>query len=134
MSVARLAQLSRTECLDLIRTAQFGRVGVSIDALPAVLPVVLGRLDDTLVFRTVPGTKLASASAGAVVAVEIDEFDRDTGDGWSVLVRGVATEVEDPGTIARARDVLDATWLDETNAEHYVQVGLDLVTGRRLDH
>ncbi len=134
MSAARLAQLSRPECLELIGASHFGRVGVSIDALPAVLPVVLGRLDDSVVFRTVPGTKLAFAAAGAVVAVEVDEFDRDRGDGWSVLVRGIAQEITDPVTISRARDLLDRTWLDLDHAEHYVQVGLDLVTGRRLQH
>lgn len=133
MEIGNLARLSRDECLALLSSARLGRVGVSIDALPAVLPVVIGRIDDSLVFRTVPGTKLAFAAAGAIVAVEADDFDHDRGVGWSVLVRGRASEVTDPATIAHARELLDATWLDEHHAEHYVQVGLDLVTGRRLD-
>jgi nitroimidazol reductase NimA-like FMN-containing flavoprotein (pyridoxamine 5'-phosphate oxidase superfamily) len=132
VEIGHLARLSRDECLDLLTTARLGRVGVSIDALPAVLPVVIGRVDDSLVFRTVPGTKLAFAAAGSVVAVEADDFDHDRGLGWSVLVRGRASEVTDPATVERARELLDATWLDEHHAEHYVQVGLDLVTGRRL--
>lgn len=132
MEIGHLARLSRQECLDLLASTHLARVGVSIDALPAVLPVVIGRLDDSLVFRTVPGTKLAFAAAGAVVAVEADEFDRGTGLGWSVLVRGLAHEVTDEATIDAARRIVDATWLDGHHAEHYVQVGLDLVTGRRL--
>jgi nitroimidazol reductase NimA-like FMN-containing flavoprotein (pyridoxamine 5'-phosphate oxidase superfamily) len=132
VTTAELVQLSRTECLDLIGQACFGRIGISVDALPVVLPVLLGRIDDGVVFRTAPGTKLALASAGAVVAVEVDDLEPSTGAGWSVLVRGVASEISDPEAIARAREVLEPTWLDERHAEHYVRVGLDLVTGRRL--
>lgn len=132
MPTAQLAQLSRSESLALVDSVGFGRVGVSIGALPAVLPVVLGRLGDAIVFRTAPGTKLALASAGAVVAIEVDDFDRATGMGWSVLVRGLAAELMDPTEVARARSVLADTWLDDHHAQHYVRVGLDLVTGRRL--
>jgi len=129
---AQLAQLSRPECLALVDSVGFGRVGVSIGALPAVLPVVLALLGDAIVFRTAPGTKLALASTGAVVAIEMDDFERASGAGWSVLVRGLASEITDPAAIAGARSVLADTWLDDHHAQHYVRVGLDLVTGRRL--
>ena len=91
-----LARLSRDECLGLLATASFARVGVSVEALPAILPVMIATIDETVIFRTVPGTKLAYAATGPILAVEADEYDADVGDGWSVLVRGVATELEDP--------------------------------------
>ena len=39
LEVAGLEVLSREECLSLMATVSVGRLGVSIDALPAILPV-----------------------------------------------------------------------------------------------
>jgi nitroimidazol reductase NimA-like FMN-containing flavoprotein (pyridoxamine 5'-phosphate oxidase superfamily) len=128
---SHLAELNRETCLHLLRTATVGRVGVSIDALPAVFPVFLTVLDGAVVFRTVPGTKLAAASNGSIVAVEADEFDPDTGEGWSVLVRGVAREMLRDKRAAAARRSLERTWIDDA-AEHLIEVSTDLVTGRRI--
>jgi uncharacterized protein len=130
---AGLAELNRDECMALLANATFGRVGVSVDALPAILPVRIALRDDAVMFRTVPGTKLAFAASRSVLAVEADHYDPSIGDGWSVLVRGVASELVDEGEIARARELLKGSWIDGA-AEHYVRVGCDLVTGRRLRH
>jgi nitroimidazol reductase NimA-like FMN-containing flavoprotein (pyridoxamine 5'-phosphate oxidase superfamily) len=132
---AGLARLNRAQCLELLGGSSFGRVGVSVDALPAILPVAIALIDEDVVFRTVPGTKLAAAARNAVLAVEADEYDPATGDGWSVLVRGVARQLEHDDEIALARSVLDRSWIPEGVDEHFVRVACDLVTGRRLaDH
>jgi nitroimidazol reductase NimA-like FMN-containing flavoprotein (pyridoxamine 5'-phosphate oxidase superfamily) len=128
---SRLAELNRTECLTLLQHVRLGRVGVSVDALPAIFPVFLVVLDDVVVFRTVPGTKLTAASNGAIVALEADAFDETSGQGWSVLVRGVANEVSDRGRVVAARARLHPTWIDDA-PEHFVEVSADLVTGRRI--
>jgi nitroimidazol reductase NimA-like FMN-containing flavoprotein (pyridoxamine 5'-phosphate oxidase superfamily) len=127
----RLSELSRAECLRLLESAAVGRIGVSIDALPAIFPVFITVVDGVVAFRTVPGTKLAAASAGAIVALEADTFDDRTGEGWSVLVRGVATETTDDTRIATARGRLKETWIDGAPM-HLVEISPDLVTGRRL--
>lgn len=126
-----LRELSRDAALGLLDGARLARVGVSVDALPVVLPVFITLIDDRIVFRTVPGTKLHAAVNGAIVAVEADRLDEDSGNGWSVLVRGVAREVTDPGLAAAARPLLGNAWLEGTR-EHLVEVSTDLVTGRRL--
>jgi nitroimidazol reductase NimA-like FMN-containing flavoprotein (pyridoxamine 5'-phosphate oxidase superfamily) len=126
-----LRELSRSECLDLLRNATFGRVGVSVDALPAIFPVFLTVIDDVVVFRSAPGTKLEAAAGGAIVAVEVDAVDETTGVGWSVLVRGIADELTEGPTLDAARARLGTTWLDGAH-EHLVEVSTDLVTGRRL--
>jgi len=126
-----LHELSHPECLELLRTARFGRIGVSVDALPAIFPVYVTMLDDDIVFRTVPGTKLHAAANGAIVAVEVDRVDEGSGIGWSVLVRGIARELPDGPQATAARDRLDTTWIDGAG-EHLVAVTTDLVTGRRL--
>ncbi len=126
-----LAEVGRDECLRLLEQARIGRVGVSIDALPAIFPIFLTVVDGAVVFRTVPGTKLKAASDGAIVAIEADHFDEATGHGWSVLVRGVAQELTDGARAEIARSQLSTTWIDGA-PEHLVMVSADLVTGRRL--
>jgi nitroimidazol reductase NimA-like FMN-containing flavoprotein (pyridoxamine 5'-phosphate oxidase superfamily) len=126
-----LRELTRQDALALLTGAQLGRVAVSIDALPAVFPVFLTLVDDRIVFRTVPGTKLNAAMNGAIVAVEADDFDEETGTGWSVLVRGVAHVLVDGAVAETARGALRTTWL-EPGHEYLVAVTTDLVTGRRL--
>ncbi len=126
-----LSELGRSECLSLLESAVVGRIGVSIDALPAIFPVFITVVDGIVAFRTVPGTKLAAASAGAIVALEADTFDERTGEGWSVLVRGVAKETTEETRIAAARRRLRETWVDGAPM-HLVEVSPDLVTGRRL--
>ena len=127
-----LQDLAREESLALLGGASLGRVAVSVDALPVVLPVFIAMVDDSIVFRTVPGIKLSAAVQGAIVAVEADELDERTGEGWSVLVRGIAHEVTDPAVADAARGRLGTPWLDGA-AEHLVEVSTDLVTGRLLD-
>jgi nitroimidazol reductase NimA-like FMN-containing flavoprotein (pyridoxamine 5'-phosphate oxidase superfamily) len=126
----RLAELGRTQCLDLIRSAELGRIGVSVDALPAIFPVFLTLVDDFLVFRSIAGTKMSAAAAGAIVAVELDEFDPATGQGWSVLVRGVAHAISDGERADLARERLRASWVGD--GDGLVEVSVDLVTGRRI--
>jgi nitroimidazol reductase NimA-like FMN-containing flavoprotein (pyridoxamine 5'-phosphate oxidase superfamily) len=129
--VPRLSELSRTDALALLAEARLARVGVSVDALPVVLPVFIVVVGDKIVFRTVPGTKLSAAVNGAILAVEADRLDEQTGEGWSVLVRGIARRATDREVVDAARAKLDTTWL-EGSREHLVEVTTDLVTGRRL--
>ncbi len=126
-----LGELTRSECLDLLEHSELGRVGVSIDALPAIFPVFITVIDGVIVFRTVPGTKLNAASHGSIVALEVDRLDEATGKGWSVLVRGVANELVDGAVAETARARLRHSWIDGA-PEHLVEVSADLVTGRRL--
>ena len=70
-------ELSRAECLELLRPGRFGRIGVSIDALPAIFPVFITVVDDVVVFRTVPGHEAARRRRGAIVALEVDRSTID---------------------------------------------------------
>jgi nitroimidazol reductase NimA-like FMN-containing flavoprotein (pyridoxamine 5'-phosphate oxidase superfamily) len=126
-----LEDLSFEECRRLLAGTSLGRVGVTIGALPAVLPVNFVVDDDGIVFRTVPGTKLDAATARAVVAFEADGFEAERDAVWSVLVRGMATEIVDPDELARARALPLQSWALGDRADRYVRVGMELVSGRR---
>jgi len=86
--------LTRTECLDYLSRVPVGRIGVSIDALPVILPVSFTLSGETLLFRTIPGTKLDAATIGAVVAFQADGFEPSADGYWTVMVRGIPTEVD----------------------------------------
>jgi nitroimidazol reductase NimA-like FMN-containing flavoprotein (pyridoxamine 5'-phosphate oxidase superfamily) len=80
------------ECYRLLAAQEIGRIVVSAEGYPLVLPVNYGLDGTTLVIRTHPGT-LQRAAQHANVTFEVDDIDRRTRTGWSVLVRGQAEEV-----------------------------------------
>jgi hypothetical protein len=126
-----LTRLDRDQCMSLLASTSFARVGISVQALPAIQPVTIALMDDEVVFRTLQGTKLAYAASRSILAVEADRYDASLGQGWSVLVRGVATPLSIEGAINRARALLAGSWIDGAE-EHFVGVSCDLVTGRLL--
>ncbi|WP_327072615.1 pyridoxamine 5'-phosphate oxidase family protein [Kitasatospora purpeofusca] len=83
--------LDEARALELLRRAGVGRVVYTVGALPAVLPVRF-RLDPLggVLLSTVPGSELARAVDGAVIAFEADEVDGADGTGWCVTVLGRA--------------------------------------------
>jgi len=127
-----IEDLAPAECLRLLASVPVGRVGVTIDALPAVLPVNFVVSDGAVVFRTVPGTKLDAATAGAVVAFEADEYGPATPTGaWSVLVRGVARELNGE-ELSKARTLPLESWAWDGQADRFVRIEPTVLTGRRL--
>ena len=128
-----LYKLTPDDCLRLLKTVPVGRVGVTVDALPSVLPVNFVIKDGTIVFRTVPGTKLDAATAGMVVAFEAEHYGSDTDRwGWSVLVRGVAEEITDSIELEQARSLPLQSWALDGSADRYVRLEPSIITGRRV--
>jgi len=128
-----LELLSEEDSLALLATVDVGRVGVSIEAIPAIFPVNFAVVGGQIVFRTSPGSKLSAATHEAVVAFEVDEHDAATRSGWSVLVVGRSQVVHD----------LDVTWqVLHAGLEPYadgrradiVRIRPEIVTGRRIVH
>jgi len=126
-----LEVLGRDECLRLLATATLGRIGVTSDALPTVLPVNF-RFDGTrIVFRTGVGSKLDAATDNAVVAFEVDEIDPRQRTGWSVVVTGMARELIDPEERAEAQRLPIERWAPGLN-HRVVAISTEIVSGRRI--
>ena len=132
MGPPRMIELTSAECLSLLATARVGRVGLSMDALPVVLPVNFAVLESEIVFRTVDGTKFHAATAGAVVAFEADGYEPSGQNGWSVLVQGESRVVTDPVEIARLLTLRIDPWAVDGSADRFVRVRAERVTGRRF--
>lgn len=130
MTFARELQAIPVEdCRNLLRQRRLGRIGLSVGALPVVLPVHYVVDGDRAVVRTGVGSKLAAAMRGAVVCLEVDEVDPERRTGWSVLVTGTAREVLGEEA-ARLADLLDP-WSPD-GPDHVVAISMELVSGRRL--
>lgn len=83
--------------LEVLRRNTIGRVGFLSQGRPAILPVTYALdADDLIVFRTAPGSKLHIAETEVLpVAFEVDEYDRETGQGVGVVVHGPMDPVLD---------------------------------------
>jgi len=127
-----LETLDRNECLRLLGAHGFGRVGVTIGAMPVVLPVTYRLIDENVVFRTGAGRKLAAATADTVIAFEIDSMDSMTHSGWSVVVTGVARVIDDPFEVRRLTQLGVPRWAP-FDAARFVSLPTDRVSGRRLN-
>ncbi len=124
-----LEVLDRADCIRLLRTVSLGRIGITAGALPTILPINFRVDGDRILFRTGVGTKLDAATRGAVVAFEADDFDPMYHSGWSVVVTGVAREVEDPDDRAM---YTTPRWAPG-QSERLVEVSIEEISGRRLD-
>jgi hypothetical protein len=87
-----LVELDHEECYRLLSTHEIGRLGVNAEHYPLIFPVNYAVEHGVIVIRTHAGTKLRAAGH-ANVTFEVDDIDRRSRTGWSVLVRGLAEEV-----------------------------------------
>jgi nitroimidazol reductase NimA-like FMN-containing flavoprotein (pyridoxamine 5'-phosphate oxidase superfamily) len=126
-----LEVLGRDECLHLLGTSMLGRLGLTVGALPTVLPVNYRLIGDKVIFRTSIGTKLQAATTNAVVAFQVDDMDPLWHTGWSVVVTGVAREVTDPDELARLDVTRIPRWAP-LGESRIVEVATEMVTGRRI--
>lgn len=126
-----LEVLGRDACLRLLATATLGRLAVSVDALPTVLPVNFRFDGRRILIRTGAGTKLDAAANDAVVAFEVDEIDPVAHTGWSVVVTGIARELTDAGEVMAAQTPPLARWAPGDD-HRVIAISTELVSGRRI--
>jgi len=128
-----MRDLPTEECFRLLGTHEIGRLGVNAEHYPLIIPVNYGLDGTTIVIRTHPGTTLAAAEH-ANVTFEVDDIDRRTRGGWSVLVRGQAEEVgpeHRADLVARTHQAHVEPWAPGEHG-HWLRLIPHHVTGRRL--
>lgn len=133
-ATGKLLALSRTECLELLSTQEFGRLAVNLrDAAPVVRPVnyVFDAPSQSVVFRTARGSKLFALLHSAEATFEIDGIEPGDRSGWSVVVCGPATEVTHPAELARLERLELQPWFSGPFG-HWVQIRARTVSGRRI--
>jgi nitroimidazol reductase NimA-like FMN-containing flavoprotein (pyridoxamine 5'-phosphate oxidase superfamily) len=128
-----LVVLDRAECLRLLSTVTLGRIAITSAAMPLILPVNFKLVGDLICLRTTAGTKLDAATAGTVVAFEVDDIDPFSHEGWSVVVVGEAHHLKWTATVGG--DALAIPRWAPKGAEESVVVAIEptIVSGRRID-
>jgi len=120
--------INAAECRRLLKTRAVGRIGISIDALPVVMPVFYGVDGDYVVFRSMPDTPVGKSLEGCVVCLEVDSLGEDD-DPWGVVVTGEAQRVTNDIDVARL-DTLGVP--DVVDSTIWVRIPTKIVLGRRI--
>ena len=125
-----VTHLEVNACWALLRSHEVGRLAVSIADRPEIFPINYVVDHGTVVFRTAEGTKLAGA-VQRDVAFEADGYEPDTGEAWSVVVKGRGEE------ISRGHELLDTADLPlfpwhAAPKQRFVRIVPDEISGRRF--
>ena len=125
-----LAVLDRETCMSLLRSSEVGRLAVSVAGQPDIFPINYALDGDSIVFCTAEGTKLTATHISTWVAFECDGYDADSGDAWSVVVKGIVHEVEMHEVVEDGAFPL-YPW-SATKKSRFVRLVPHDVTGRRF--
>ena len=123
--------LDEPTCWELLATNTVGRLAVDVGGQPDIFPINYVVDHGSIVFRTSAGTKLASAVLMRHVAFEIDGYDPVDRSVWSVVIKGIATELERLTDILTADDLPLYPWI-ATIKPSFVRIDPRHVTGRRF--
>lgn len=127
-----LVDLDADECWELLASVSVARVGITVDGRIDVLPVNHTVVDGHVAWLSAAGTKLGVAAAEAAVALEADQVDEDTRDGWSVLVHGTARIVTDDELEQRLFDAETTPWTSADQRTVWIEVADPTISGRRV--
>lgn len=130
---ASFTVLERRTCFNLLAGRDIGRVAFTIegDGAPTVLPVNYALLHDTIVFRsTLAGTIMRHARGYA--SFQVDQFDEERREGWSVLVSGLCRWIHEKEELARVpQGRLPRPWA-EGDRDQVLKILPSRVTGRQI--
>jgi uncharacterized protein len=126
-----LAVLDRRECLRLAASQQLGRLSMTRQALPIIVPAAFGMVEDAPVFRVGSGAVRDASLQDAVCCFEVDASHPAWSWAWSVMMIGKVTTINDPTTIRRARQLDLPAWPSMSDGDtEFVRIEPEIVTGR----
>ena len=137
MSDVVFEELDEAECLRLIAPGGIGRLVFAGRFDLTVLPVNYKLHNGAILFRTAShGTTDEDLRTGIDraeyrVAFEVDDFDKESRQGWSVLLQGPAHHLDSEAERAEAAAVGVEPW-PEGDREHFIRITPARITGRRI--
>lgn len=128
---AQMVELEESTCWVLLGDHGIGRVALTHEDGPVVLPVNYQILDGEVMFSTGESSPLATA-AGTEIAFEADHIDDAFSKGWSVLLVGPVRAVTDEATAEQLRKAAYSTpWAGEER-KHIMVLAPRRITGRKI--
>ncbi|WP_120522119.1 pyridoxamine 5'-phosphate oxidase family protein [Arthrobacter celericrescens] len=129
--VSETVSLTVHDCWKYLETSSVGRVALVRGGDPEIFPVNYVPDFGTLIFRTGPGTKLEALQGGKPVAFEADGLNPYGTIAWSVVVKGTAELVEDPGELREAAATSLSPWEAGTK-DQLIRIVPTGLSGRRF--
>ena len=128
---AWIEYLSEQDCWMLLSLHPVGRLAVLVDDAPEIYPVNHVVDGATILFRTDEGSKLRGIVRSSRVCFEADGLNIEQSTGWSVLVKGRASEITDPDELARVTRL--PLWFWGIGGKvHWIRIVPTEVTGRAI--
>lgn len=125
-------ELTYEECLQGLAAGVIGRVALATARGPRIVPINYVLYDDSIVIRTAPYSELGTYGPDALLAFEVDDFDVELEEGWSVVAHGRAQRVDDLAEIERIQQALDLQpWAGGVRSL-FLRLEWSELTGRRL--
>lgn len=129
MGIGDITDLAADDCWRLLRSTSLGRIAVSAADTVDIFPVNYAVDDESIVFRTAPGTKLLELAINDRVAFEIDAYDADQA--WSIVVKGHAVRIERQSEVDALEQLGLSPWIP-TLKYRWVRIHPVEITGRRF--
>ena len=125
-----LRETTPPEAWELLREGVVGRLAVIYDGAPEIFPVNYMVDHGTVVIRTAGGIK-HEAALKRRVAFEVDGYELEAGEAWSVVLKGRAAEVHDVDEAIEIMHLPLLPWAQGPKP-HLLRLVPDSVTGRRF--
>lgn len=123
--------LDADDCWQLLSSQVVGRVGVAVAGEVDIFPINYLVHDGQIVFKSAAGSKLAAMAANARVTFEIDGYEPDSGQAWSVVVKGLAYELQKFSDIYAAEELPLFPW-NASPKDFFVTIRPREIAGRRF--
>jgi nitroimidazol reductase NimA-like FMN-containing flavoprotein (pyridoxamine 5'-phosphate oxidase superfamily) len=118
--------LSREECWALLASEELGHFATAVDGAVDIFPINYVVHDESILFKTAPGSKLENLTANHSVAFEADGGDGSTH--WSVVVHGSAERLASDVDIEGSGLLEFNSWMPGEKW-NYVRISAHRITG-----
>jgi len=117
-----------------LQSIDVGRVGITVGALPVILPVFYCVVDELIIFRATRGSKLSTATDNTVIAFEAGDYQEATDRGWSVIAQGMARIVTEPDELTVLGSLpLRLIANGDMDADRFVAIAPTRISGRTIE-
>ena len=124
-----VSELDEDESWQLLSRHEVGRLATTAGGILDIFPITYVVDNQSIVFRTGPGTKLVELTINDQVVFEIDHYDER--EGYSVIVHGTAEQLDSIADIDYAQ-TLPLPSLFPTERPRYVRINPTRVSGRKF--
>ena len=123
--------LSDEQCWELLAANQIGRLATVVGGRVDIFPINYVVHEGEIYFKTAEGSKLASVMAHHEVAFEIDGYNEDSNEAWSVVMAGLGRVLTHDDEMDAAEGLPLFPW-NTAPKNRYVVIEPTEISGRRF--